>query len=154
MRTMPVPAGHHRSRYALVALAFFLGSCMTEPSVALPEGAEAFTPPQQYVQWWGATESCSELQGNMARVEWYVVPGAATFPTDQGEKVGIRIRTGDRIRIVVAGQYQMLELVVRHEMLHALLDAPGHPDEYFTSRCRLTWESWGVDPQQAVADLS
>jgi len=35
--------------------------------------------------------------------------------------------------------------VVRHEMLHALLREPGHPDVYFTERCRLTWATWQED---------
>lgn len=155
MRSMPVQQQPLRSvRYALTALAFFLGSCVAEPEVDLPAGAVIFTPPAQYVQWWDATESCSERRGDMQRIEWYVVPGAATFPTAQGEKVGIRIKAGDRITVVLAGQYQMHEMVVRHEMLHALLAEPGHPDEYFTQRCRLTWESWGADQPSAVADLS
>jgi hypothetical protein len=131
---------------SLLAFAGILvGGCTYEPTPALPDGAVSFEAPTAYVTWWDRTSECSGISGDMARVEWYVVPDAATFPTEQGDKVGIRVRTGDRIQIVLAGQYQLHEMVVRHEMLHALLREPGHPDEYFTERCRLTWATWQSD---------
>lgn len=131
---------------SLLAFAGILvGGCTYEPTPALPDGAVSFAAPTAYVTWWDRTSECSGISGDMARVEWYVVPDVATFPTEQGDKVGIRVRTGDRIQIVLAGQYQMHEMVVRHEMLHALLREPGHPDEYFSERCRLTWATWQSD---------
>ncbi|HEX5632773.1 MAG TPA: hypothetical protein VFX50_06070 [Gemmatimonadales bacterium] len=157
MLSMPVQKTLRSIRPAFAAVFFLLGSCMAEPEVDLPEGAEAFTPPEAYVRWWSSTEACSDLSGDMGRIRWYVVPGASTFATDQGEKVGIRIKTGDEISVVLAGNYQLHEMVVRHEMLHALLSQPGHPEEYFVTRCRLTWESWSTDQpsdQTAVAELS
>jgi hypothetical protein len=80
----------------------------------------------------------------MAPIKWYVVPGVSTFPTAEGEKVGIRIKTGNDVRIVIAGNYVEHEMVVRHEMLHALLNRAGHPPEYFQDRCHLTWETWAA----------
>jgi hypothetical protein len=145
---------HRRFGGTLLALAaLVVGGCTHEPTPVLPDGAVAFTAPEAYVTWWEKTSQCSELTGNMARVEWYVVPNVATFPTEQGEKVGIRVKTGDRVQIVLAGQYQLHEMVVRHEMLHALLREPGHPDTYFTDRCRLTWATWQED-NAGTADLS
>ena len=47
------------------------------------------------------------------------------------------------VLIVVAGVFADSEMVVRHEMLHALLDQTGHPDGYFVDKCHLTWQSWG-----------
>jgi hypothetical protein len=132
-------------RSILSALFVPLLGCATEPTVSLPEGAQAFTAPADYTVWWSKTESCAELAGRMNRVEWYVVPGVSTFETDLGPKVGIRVKVGDRITIVLAGEYQHHEMVVRHEMLHAILDRPGHPALYFEERCRLTWATW-IDP--------
>lgn len=134
---------------SLALAALVLGGCSYEPTSALPDGAVSFTAPTEYLAWWDRTSQCSELSGNMAKVEWYVVPNVATFSTAEGEKVGIRVKTGDRIQIVLAGQYQMHEMVVRHEMLHALLGTPGHPDVYFTERCRLTWATWQADSTSA-----
>jgi hypothetical protein len=70
------------------------------------------------------------------------VPGAHTIETSAGPKVGVWSHSSAGVRIVVAGDYVASELVIRHEMLHALLDQEGHPPEYFESRCHLTWESW------------
>ena len=140
------PTSFRRFGGSFLALAAFaFGGCNYEPAPDLPDGAVAFTAPTAYLAWWDKTSACSQLGGSMARIEWYVVPEAATFPTDQGEKVGIRVKTGDRIQIVLAGQYQMHEMVVRHEMLHALLNESGHPDLYFVDRCRLTWTTWQED---------
>jgi hypothetical protein len=71
-----------------------------------------------------------------------VVPGVETFETDAGPKVGMWVKEGGREIIVIAGNYQNHEMVVRHEMLHSLLRGHGHPTDYFVERCHLTWESW------------
>lgn len=131
-------------RAFLPALLIPLLGCTTEPTSTLPDGAQAFVPPAEYQAWWASTEGCASIQGNLGRVKWYVVPGVSTFPTAEGEKVGIRIKTGSDIRIVIAGNYVEHEMVVRHEMLHALLNRAGHPTEYFEDRCQLTWETWAA----------
>jgi hypothetical protein len=136
--------------FGTVLLIPLLG-CTTEPTIVLPDGAQAFTAPQGYHTWWSKTEGCAELTGDLNRVEWYVVPNVATFETEQGPKVGIRVKAGDRITIVLAGAYQEHEMVVRHEMLHAILDRPGHPTEYFEDRCRLTWATWGGGAEGTIA---
>jgi hypothetical protein len=99
--------------------------------------------PPQYQSWWAETEACSGLQGAFGRIAWFVVPGVSVFATPQGPEVGRWSRGGDGTEIVIAGEYVGNELVVRHEMLHALLDRRDHPPEYFVDRCHLTWESWG-----------
>ncbi len=125
-----------------VAATGILGCSGFEPSSALPAGAQAITAPAVYQAWWDKTEACSELQGGFGRIRWYEVPGATTFDTDMGPKVGLWIQNGNAVLIVVAGNYVNHEMVVRHEMLHALLAEEGHPSEYFVRRCHLTWESW------------
>ena len=147
-RTAQVPEPRHRrrpfGRAILPALLIPLLGCTTEPSTALPDGAEAFVPPAEYQAWWASTEGCADIQGDFGRIKWYVVPGVSTFPTEEGEKVGIRVKTGNDVRIVLAGNYVEHEMVVRHEMLHALLNRPGHPTEFFQDRCHLTWETWAA----------
>lgn len=54
------------------------------------------------------------------------------------------IKEGDRSNIVLAGAFQDHEMVVRHEMLHALIGAAGHPQGMFEGACRLTWETWNT----------
>ena len=117
---------------------------------ALPPGAVLMATPAVYLEWHAKTEQCSGRTGSFGTLEFYVVPGVETFPTSDGLKVGEWITAGSSSRIVVAGKYQDHEMVVRHEMLHSLLRAEGHPSEYFVNRCRLTWESWN-DPLESVA---
>lgn len=125
---------------AFVALAT---SCSTvSPSDSLPVGAVPMEAPVLYQQWWEATEACAALDGSFERVEWFVVPGASSFPTEAGEKVGLWVKSGERRQIIVAEGYLEHEMVVRHEMLHDLLSREGHPEPYFAERCQLTWETW------------
>ena len=128
---------------ALPALVALVSSCATlSPGESLPTGAQPVEAPVEYAAWWSATESCSQLSGSYDRVEWYVVPGVSSFPTEVGEKVGLWIRSGSRRQIVIAERYLEHEMVVRHEMLHDLLSREGHPEPYFAERCHLTWETW------------
>ena len=137
------------SRRFVPVLAIWLGaaSCTgLEPS-APPAGAVLMTPPAEYAVWYGRTEACAELRGDATAIEWYVVPNVATFETSIGEKVGLWEKVGSVSRITIAGDYVANEMVVRHEMLHDLLERTGHPPEYFVTRCHLTWDSWDAGEQ-------
>ncbi len=124
-----------------LAVALATGACATEPSADV-SGSEAVVAPAEYQAWWSATEHCSGLSGNFSNIEFYQVPGVSTFPSAVGTVVGLWNHDGNKNRITLAGNYLDNELVVRHEMLHALLERTGHPVEYFVTKCGLTWESW------------
>jgi len=111
----------------------------------LPESAIAFSPPPEYKVWWARTEACSGRPRRPTGIAWYVVPEVSGFMTSQGQVVAIWSRGTDGARIVIAGAYLASELVVRHEMLHALLDRPDHPPAYFVDRCHLTRDSWASE---------
>lgn len=98
--------------------------------------------PAEYLEWHRKTKACSGLTGEFVALEWYVVPGVSTFGTPRGPQVGMWETQGGINRIIIAGQYAGHEMVVRHEILHALLGRSGHPANYFVSRCHLTWDSW------------
>lgn len=121
-------------------LAFACG--LVEPAEAWPDGAVRLDPPVEYRLWWAKTEVCSGLLGRFERIDWYVVPGAHVIPTVDGPKIGLWERRGRRARITLAGDYSRSELVVRHEILHALMGNGSHPPEYFESKCALTWETY------------
>lgn len=109
--------------------------------------------PVTYEAWWEATEACAGLGGSFGRVEWFVVPGVSSFPTEVGEKVGLWVKSGERRQIIIAEGYLEHEMVVRHEMLHDLLSREGHPEPYFAEMCHLTWETWqGAGGTQLAAD--
>lgn len=134
----------NRFRAVAVSLVVASGCSATEPTSATPPGAVPITAPPAYAEWFAQTESCSGLHGPSGQIQWYVVPGVETFETDAGPKVGMWVKEGGREIIVIAGNYQNHEMVVRHEMLHSLLRAHGHPTDYFVERCHLTWESWST----------
>jgi hypothetical protein len=99
----------------------------------LPHGARRFTAPEQYRAWWALTEACSGLHGSFRSIAWYVTPHTDTFRLE-GETVN-GAWYGDPNRIVLGD----LELgdgsLVRHEMLHALLQSGTHPRDQFLANC-------------------
>jgi hypothetical protein len=112
---------------------FLLEGCDPTGSLLLPPGAERFVPPRVYEQWWHLTEECSGVTGSFAAVSWYRVPGT-TIPLAEGTLVNGRWDARAN-RIVLAGNDELAGDLVRHEMLHALIRAPGHPRAEFISRC-------------------
>lgn len=135
-----------RGLYALIgaALPILLTACGTgtEPTSDLPAGAVAVSPSQSYSDWFAKTEACSGVTGSLSTIQFFVVPGVTEFSTTAGNKIGMWIKQGNRSRIVIAGSFQDHEMVVRHEMLHALIGVTGHPAGLFEGECRLTWETW------------
>lgn len=119
--------------FALTAAATACELFVTDPP--LPKGAIAMTPPPQYDLWWRLTERCSGLSGALGAIAWYTVPDVDSL-IDSPLREWVR---GEYIpaehRIILAGHSRADAFVVRHEMLHALLNRPGHPAEYFQDRC-------------------
>lgn len=113
-----------------------------------PNGAIRMTAPLEYHEWYEKTAQCAQLPNlDYSKIEWYVIPDVVTFPTDIGEKVALWEQLPDGYsRITVADFYVNNEMVVRHEMLHDLLNRfgrpTGHPALYFEDRCGLTWSTW------------
>ncbi|NNG14833.1 MAG: hypothetical protein HKM89_00040 [Gemmatimonadales bacterium] len=136
---------HTVKRWTQLVLAFapvFVGGCMAFEPSDIPDGAVPLEAPAHFGDWWARTEQCSGLFGPMEAIRWYVVPEVSSFDTDIGEKVGLWIKTPSDAVIVLAEAYADHELVVRHEMLHQLLQRAGHPEEYFVEKCGLTWNRW------------
>jgi hypothetical protein len=138
----------------LLALSGAAACEMLAPPEPLPAAAEPAFPSSQYARWWAETENCSGLRGDMTAIAWYVVPDASSFSTEIGEKVGLWSRSTEGARVVLAGKFARNELVVRHEMLHALLGQTGHPPEYFTRRCHLTWDNWPDSGAAVTTELA
>lgn len=103
-----------------------------------PDGDVPLDPPSIYREWFAKTEACSGLTGDFERLRWSVIEGYS-FPCSSGQCAG-HWRTDHQI--FLAGEWVMDEMVVRHEMLHDILDRSGHPDPPFGDGCPLTWASW------------
>lgn len=111
-----------------------LAAC--DSPTGLPPGAERFTPPAVYRQWWTLTEACSGLQGSFDAVQWYLLPNGSTLRLDDGTVVDARWDgRGNRIILAADLDGRYAGDLVRHEMLHALLQRGGHPREAFIGRC-------------------
>jgi hypothetical protein len=140
---MPVALGWAVSRPILApALALvLLAACGFDPGDDSP-----MTPPAVYREWWAKTEACSGRSADFDRIKWSQVPGHS-FPCASGQCAG---HWESDHHIFIANDWTANEMVVRHEMLHDLLERSGHPDPPFGDPCPLTWSTWQGD---AAADL-
>ena len=120
-------------RHAAMSLLGAL-ACTSITDPPLDPRAVPLQPLPVYARWWSMVESCSGLQGFMSDVSWYQVPGTQTLDLAGDEVSGYW--TVHSNSIVLAGEATLAGVVVRHEMLHALLQkVRGHPREYFLERC-------------------
>lgn len=98
-----------------------------------PDDATRYEPSIRYKAWWQAVEACSGRTAPLGAIHWYSA-GEETIPFDEDGVNGIAYR-GTAPVIVIASRHLNDGDVVRHEMLHVLLDRDGHPGEYFVQRC-------------------
>ena len=83
-----------------------------------------------YAFWWNLMERCSGRTGRLSSVSWFVAPQIHMGGQHYG---GYWWENGNRILLA---ESRILDgPIVRHEMLHALLQDGDHPPEYFGSRC-------------------
>ena len=125
-------------RFTILAL---LASACALPKVggapvAPVERAWAVPTLELYQEWWRKTEQCSGLRAEMAGVTFYAVDspsGAISLGREVAH--GWWIREGNRIYLPANALGE--EWLVRHEMLHALLQRGSHPTDMFVKACRL-----------------
>lgn len=107
---------------------------VTGPDPYFPEGAVAFNPPPRiYTTWWADVQHCSGLSAPFASVHYYYFPATGFFYVKGDEVLGVWAQRGNRI--TVAEGVALDPFVVRHEMLHALLQTGQHPAAYFSGAC-------------------
>lgn len=118
-------------RAALIGLATVACAVGSEP--AFPAGAVPLELPPPYRLWWAIAEQCSGVTAPFESVRWYHVPEAQAVEMNGETHQGFWFAEGNRI--VLAGGSVLRGPLVRHEMLHALLNVSGHPATQFTGRC-------------------
>jgi len=125
---------------ALVAVAFAGGAMSCADPLGPPAHAVAFAPPSWYRALYLRDTRCSALFRTFDELHWYWVPGAG-FSYDGQRDAGLTESSEGRIFISEA--FLANPLVVRHEMLHAILrHTDGHPHEFFYVRCPLMWSNY------------
>ncbi len=89
-----------------------------------------------YSEWWRKTEECSGRAGDMSKVTFYAVdaPNGA-IGLNKTLAHGWWVRQGNRIYLPANALGE--EWLVRHEMLHALLQRGSHPTNKFVEACHL-----------------
>ena len=119
--------------WCVCAIAALVCACSRPTAPGLPAGAVRWIPPARFSLWWQMTESCSKRAGDLGTVEWYVVPNAMTLDIGGERLHGYWIGTPNRI--VLADARRLDGPLVRHEMLHALLQTIDHPRDPFLIDC-------------------
>lgn len=98
----------------------------------LPTGAQTLAVRAQYRTWWDDTQQCSGMHASLSRIAWFVVPD---------ENFIYRGKAFDGYWwanvhwVVLASPFVDDPGIVRHEMLHDLLNRGDHPKEYFQQKC-------------------
>lgn len=110
-----------------------IAACGAPTEPALPPDAEVFSPPPVYTTWWKMTEACSMLTGSLGAVTWYKA-ATVVHDTHTGDVIAGYWVSGSN-RIVLQSEVIMNGGIVRHEMLHALLQKGGHPRDQFLGNC-------------------
>jgi hypothetical protein len=123
------------ARLLAVALALqFVGGCRDVTGLPLPVDAVRMDSiPDEYRTWWSQVEACSGRRRFFGWVRWYYVPNASYFTYRGIAYDGYWLSHPDRI--VVAEALMNDAVLLRHEMLHAVLQDGDHPSEYFDRRC-------------------
>jgi hypothetical protein len=88
---------------------------------------ERFTPPPDYRTWYAETEACTGLQGNYDDIVWWL---ADSLEAPHGSELVTGTWTAPHT-IVFRRGYQGDVWVVRHEMIHDLLQTTAHPSPPF-----------------------
>ena len=127
-------------------LLFAIGACAMPRAGAAPLAPvdRSWVVPtlELYQGWWAKTEACSGVTADMSQVTFYAVDsptGAISLGTEAAH--GWWVREGNRVYLPANALGE--EWLVRHEMLHALLQRGSHPSEHFAKACHLaslkTW---------------
>lgn len=98
--------------------------------ITAPDGAYPVTPPDFFVTYWQDMEACSGIHADMARIQWFAVPGNS-FPTKyNAETSGLWVEP-HTIYVMEGTLHEAAwgspSTLVSHEMLHDLLHRGDHP---------------------------
>jgi len=118
---------------ALLALALFAGTCSGGgPLASVGAPYFPFDAPALYREWWSQVESCARRTGAFDRVDWQQVADDpdGTFPCGRRRCSGAWKAPHT---IYVAESHMWSQPLVKHEMVHDLIQSPNHLDQAFYS---------------------
>lgn len=110
---------------------------------ALPPATQMDFPPMNiYYEWWQQVEACAELPGDMTRIRWTVANRSYLALVSDSTHLLLAMYRPKEQQILIGLVWVADPNVIRHEMLHAILDQHGllkdddqHPEQYFIHDC-------------------
>lgn len=109
-------------------------SDMVNPVVARTD-ARQMAPLPRYSVWWEMAKSCSGVNRDVASVTFYSDPNTQARVDESANDIVVGEWNSASNSIVLLDSYVTNPTVVRHEMVHALLRAGGHPAPTFRDDC-------------------
>lgn len=105
---------------AMVLAFLLLTGCDSILGPEIPEGATPYDPLPAYAEWWGEVQHDAGITGSLARVRFYEVQSGPWW-SDRYNRIvhGIWLSDG---RIYIAAGFTDHENLIKHEMLHELLN--------------------------------
>jgi hypothetical protein len=138
----------------LIALApALLGGCALAGAAAAPlvpdQHAWPVAAAPVYQDWWSKTEECAGRRGRLDQITFYAVEDEdGLINLGNQRALAWWVRDGNRIYLPKNGLLD--EMLVRHEMLHALTQEAHHPSEDFVRRCHVASHDTWTDSTLAV----
>ena len=145
-----------RHSFAAVLFMIGFGACALPRAAGAPlapvERAWAVPTLELYQQWWAKNEACAQRRGELSDVAFYAVD-APSGAIKLGNDIAYAwwVRAGNRIYLPANALGE--EWLVRHEMLHALLQTGTHPPDVFIDACHLASASVWRDSTLTAAAL-
>ena len=125
------------------ACAMTLAACSSATSPVEPRATDIsasplslrYAQPAQYSMWWQMAKECSGLSRDVSGVQFYAVEASELNTSDDttATTAGEWFSSSNSIAILKSETNNAA--VVRHEMLHALIVAGGHPADKFRDSC-------------------
>ena len=122
-----------RNQFCLVVSLLAVAGCaLFDDDSDFPSTARSLEPPALYRTWWSIVEGCSDRARPFDEVSWFQV-GFGELAIRGESAAGAWFVEGNRI--VLKTWVVPTGALVRHEMLHAILQTGSHPPEYFERKC-------------------
>lgn len=113
---------HEAMRFVCLALLPLVALLACEPPL-FPPDATQYTPPLRYRTLWRTVESCGGSSGDFEAVSWWATQRS---PAGAGQPDAAGAWWPDRNAIYIKTPFLNSDQVIRHEMLHAVLQDGAH----------------------------
>jgi hypothetical protein len=100
------------------------------PLAAVGAPHAPFEAPAVYLAWWAEVEACSQKTADFGRVDWRLVDAGPDGTFTYGRRTAVGAWESPH-SIYISDGWVLTEPLVKHEMLHDLLQSANHLDQAF-----------------------